>query len=472
MSLDPAKNGNGGTLTMFEELAYQSLIERDVDGKYVPGLASSWGYVPGHEGTQFQLQLRTDAKFADGTSVTPDAVANSINYFVKTGTGPNAGSFAGISAAPSGDHSVLITCANPNPVLPELLTANNYGGDIISPAGLKSPNSMANATFGAGPYVYQASQSITGDHYTYTPNKYYYDQSRIHYKKIVIRVISNSDSALQALQSNQVAMMSGNSTQVAAAKRAGLTVSSKPSSWNGFFIFDTSGTLVPALGSTKVRQALNYAVDRDAIAKAVYGDAGSATDQPNTPGADGYSKALVDTYKYDPAKAKSLLAEAGYADGFSFSLVYPTYQPDLAKVMQAVAEQLSKVGVTVNLKGEPNLSAWATDVFSKQYPAGTLNWGYMTEFLLVNEVFGSNALLSIFKTQVPGLSEAFDAYTRSTDATREETAQAVQKVLVDQAASVPVVQFQAFWFSSSKLKGFALDSTGSPNNPADWTSSN
>lgn len=468
-SLDPSVNINGGFVSYYETLAYQSLIERGPDGEYLPGLATEWGYVRGKEGSEYRLTLREGAKFSDGTPVTAEAVAGSINYFVASGKGPTASAYSGLSAEAKGQHTVLLKSATPNPIITDLLTPANYGGAIISPAGVADSARLTNATFGAGPYVYQPAQSVSGDRYVYTPNEHYYDQSRIRFEKVVLKVMGDTSSAFQAVRSGQAQAMSGTADLVASARDSGLTVKTRPAGWNGVFLIDFGGNLTPALGDKRVRQALNHALDRDAIARAVYGPLGEGTSQPNTPGSDGYAEDLADAYSYDPARAKSLLREAGYADGFELSLPYPSYQGDNAKVMQAVADQLSNIGVKVRLRGAKTSSAIFDDLLSKKYSVLSVNWGNMPEYLLVNQVFGPAAPLNPWQHVVPGLAELVEAYAASPEASRQEAAREVQRFLVDEALSVPVAQYALVYFASSDVQGFELDPTGTPNNPADWS---
>jgi len=87
----------------------------------------------------------------------------------------------------------------------------------------------------------------------------------------------------------------------------------------GLTLSDRTGKLVPALGNVEVRQALNYAVDRPALAKLVGAGYGVAIDQFGVPGDDSYDPALKNAYPYDPAKAKQLLA-AAVIQGFTFTL--------------------------------------------------------------------------------------------------------------------------------------------------------
>ena len=112
-------------------------------------------------------------------------------------------------------------------------------------------------------------------------------------------------------------------------------------------LMDRAGTMNPALGKVEVRQAINYAIDRDAMLKAVAQGHGTVTGQIFPETSPGYDPALDDDYPYDPDKAKQLLAEAGYPDGFTLDDAaapgrYARRSYDLVK------QYLGDVGITVN----------------------------------------------------------------------------------------------------------------------------
>lgn len=463
-SLDPTKTSNGATQNYYQELAYAPVLDKDAKGDLIAGLATKWGWAPGFEGTRFDLTIRSGVKFADGEAVTADAVAKSLAFFSQNASGPTAASYAGWKVTATGADTVQIVTATPSPILPDLLTPYNIGGNIISPKGLADPSALATKTFGAGPYVYDPAQSVAGDHYVYTPNKNYYDRSKIHFDKVVIKVISNQNSALQALKSGQVDLLDGDATLVSSAKAAKLTVTSAVSGFGAMFLVDWRGTLVPALGQLKVRQALNYALDRKAIAQAVFGAFGSPTEQPNTPGWDAYDPALQSRYSYDPAKAKQLLADAGYPQGFTFNVVYTAFEPQTTKMVQAEAAQLAKIGVTMNLTGASDFTALNADLASLKYSGFAMLWGGQTQFANTNQLWQANSTSNFFRNTIDGLDPAFTAYLNSSLATRDATAQSVEKVIVDQGITTPVAQFQSIWLSAPPLKGFQLDVTGNPTN--------
>jgi peptide/nickel transport system substrate-binding protein len=450
-SLDPSKIATG-LYANYAMPAYGSLIEQDADGKFLPGLAESWGY-EGTGNTTFQVTLRKDLMWADGTPITAADVVASFQYMA-TGSGPAASYLKGLTFAATGDLTVTLTSPTPFPAFAELLTPTYLGGSIISPTGLKDPAKLAEATFGAGPYVYDPSQSVSADHYVYTPNPNYYDQASIHYTSITIKVIPNMNSALEALKSGQIEWMQGN-VDVASAVEGDSSIleTDAPTIWAGIFLLDRDGTVVPALKDVRVRQALNYAIDRAAITTAVYGKYGVAVAQPAVPGTDGYSEALNSVYTFDPAKAKSLLAEAGFSTGLTIPVNYGSFDPDNTKLIQAVQAQLAEVGVTLELQGATNFGGWVNDLLSKKFAGTVLSPGSGgSEYFTAGSTFVPGGLMNLFNCEDPQMTTAFNAFLTASDADRASAAQAVNKVAVDNALALPVSASNTIILYSPKIQ--------------------
>ncbi len=373
LSLDPAIMGNG-RVGAYAQPAYDSLITIQPNGSLTPDLATSWQFAPGSQNKTFVINLRHGVKFSDGEAMTATAVVNSIKYFQKKSFfASNLGQVSSIVA--SGPNQVTISLSAPNPELPYALDQYWQLGDIISPAGLSNPTQLGTATFGAGPYVLDPSQTISQNTYTYTPNPYYWNKAAVRWKKIVIKVFANTNSALQALEGGQVQAMVGSVplAQTLAGNTAVKVLSSKVQ-WSGVIITDRQGKIVPALAHVRVRQALNYAIGRSAINNALYGKFGAPTDQIQGPGFIGYSASFANQYKYNLAKAKSLLAQAGYPHGFSMTLLEQgTTQTNL--MAEAVVGQLAKIGVQATIKNDTTFTQFLQDGLSEKYPAfvGELN---------------------------------------------------------------------------------------------------
>jgi peptide/nickel transport system substrate-binding protein len=455
VSLDPSK-GAAGYGMFYTDPAYASLINTSEEGELIPGLAEKWGYV-GDDNTTFTLTLRPDLKFADGTDLNAQSVVDSVAYFT-TGSGPTVSYYRNLTLTATDDVTVNVVSSEPNPKLPFLFSNTLLGGAIISAAGIADPEGLASTTHGAGPYVYDATQSVAEDHYVYTPNKNFWDQDAIHFDKIEIKVIPQVQSLVQALKSGQIDLMPGDSSVVSSVQGDdSIAVEAAPIVWNGVYLLDRNGVVAPALADLRVRQALNYALDRDSIAKAAYGDSGSAIDQAAVEGFDGYDPDLEGTYPHDPEKAKKLLKEAGYEAGFTMAVNYSSFDPGSTKMIQAVAAQWAEIGVTLELKGNTTFGEWVGDLVSKNFPATVLNGtGGQPQYLDAQFAWLPTSIMNVFQVNDPGIPEAFNSLATASAEDSDQAAQAFQKVLVDSAIAVPIVQFDAIVFHDTTLDGVAF----------------
>ena len=471
ISLDPSKAAVG-LYTNYVDPTYASLLNRANDGKIIAGLADKWGY-KGTGNKKFEVHLRSGLKFADGTPLTAKDVVASIEYF-RTGSGGGASYYKAFTFATPDTHTVDIISPVANPSIPDLLLPENLGGAIISPAGLKNPTKLASGTYGAGQYVYSAAKSVTNDHYVFTPNKYYWDQQAIHYKSITIRVIANVNSQLAALRSGQIDFMAGNADVAAAVKgSATIVTKTQPSLWAGLYLLDRNGQVVPAMKDVRVRQALNYAVDRAAITKAVYGAYGQPVDQPAVPGFDGYDKSLESRYPYDPAKAKKLLAAAGFGSGLTIPVNYGSFDPDNTKMVQAVQDQLSKVGVTLQLTASTNFGGWVGDLVSKKFAATILSPGAGggSAYGAVQSTFLPTGIMNLYGVESPEMTAAFNALSTVDAAGEAAAARKTTKIAVDQALSLPISTADTVILYNKKLQNvtFPLQSSN-PTYVTQWDS--
>jgi len=458
VSMDPSHADNGNGLYPME-LTYEPLIWENDNGSLSPGLATSWKYV-GTGNKEFELTIRTGVKFADGEAVTPQAVANSLNYFPK-GSGPSTADLAGVTATVTGANTVTVTSKTPDPVFPQLFSQDYLAGDIISPKGLANPKSLTATPSGAGPYVLDSAATVADEQYTFTPNPNYYDPARIHYSKIVIKVITQPTAELSALQTGQINLMFGESQQVDAAKSAGLQIQySGAAAWDGIFLMDRDGKIVKPLANVLVRQALNYAVDRPAIANAVFGVLGKADDQPVTPGWDEYVPSLANYYSYNVTKAKQLLAQAGYPHGFTMNLEYAALEAQTQEMVQAFAQEMSAIGVTVTLKAEPTITALASDLSSAKYSAVSLEWGGQPMFLQVGECWLPTSVLNPFHAATPDFISQFDAATGAPPSQVNADMAKLAAVTVQDAYTVPIAEIQSVEFASPGLQGLPTQAPG------------
>lgn len=450
-TLDPAKTVQNNSY--FEAAAYEPLIVRRSDGTLQPGLATSWRYI-GDDNTKMELRLRPGVRFADGSPLTAQAVVDHFTYVLKSG-GQFVPLFAGDKFTATGPLTVQIKTPKPNPDLPTLLTQDNVVGGVISPAGLKNPGQLGTRTFGAGRYRLDPAQTVAGDHYTYVPNPNYYDKASVHWKKLVIRVITNPQATLNAMKTGQVDFAVGDLSTLPAAKQAGLTITSTPLLWTGVTLADRDGKTAKPLGDVRVRQALNFGTDRKAITTALFPGSGEPTAQPTVRGGHGHDPALDSYYPYDVEKAKRLLSEAGYPNGFSLKIVTAEYN-SMNLVAQALAQQWKKIGVNLQITDYANANQYFSAAFAPKFPAFMTIFGQQPIWTEGPSLFLPSALFNPFHSADPKLQALYDQDARATGEEKKRLDRQVEAYLVHQAWFVPVVATGLPFYAVKKVTGSAV----------------
>jgi peptide/nickel transport system substrate-binding protein len=449
-TLDPAKAPQN--YAWFEELAYEPLIVQRADGSLAPGLATSWSYT-GTGNETFVLHLRPGVKFSDGSPLTAQDVADDLSYVVKS-AGQMSPFLAGDTFTATGPLTVTVKASSPNPDFPQILTQDDVVGDIVSAKGLQSPSLLGTQTFGAGPYMLDASATVTGNQYTYVPNPNYYDKAAAHWKKVVVKVITDPQSMLNALKTGQVQVANGDPTTIAAATRAGLTVTSTPDLWMGVTLADRGGVLAKPLANPQVRKALNYATDRGAISKALFPGTGAATSQLAPPGGYGYDPGLSSAYPYDVSKARQLLAAAGYPHGFSLKVVTGDYGGENL-MAQALAQQWQQVGVNLQVTDDANSDQFYAAAFGAKFPAFMTVFGQIPTWIEGPSLFLAPASYNPFRTASASLASLYQQEARSSGSQQAVLDQQIEAYLVNQAWFVPVVTIGLPYYATSAVTGTA-----------------
>jgi peptide/nickel transport system substrate-binding protein len=427
---------------MFLFPAYEPLIHQEPDGTFSPGLATEWSYVDGSQ-TEFELTLREGALFSDGTTpVDAAAVKANLDRVLDGVTGPQTGELSSTlqSVSVVDDLTVHLTLSSPNPALERILS--QLMGMIVNPTALEDPTALAGTPAGAGPYVLDTGKTIVNDTYVYTKNENFYDPDAYPYPTVTVKVYGEQNAMLTALQSGVAQLGYGAPDTLDVAKGSGLGVAEQPTNVFYMTLSDRDGTLAPPLADVRVRQALNFAVDRDAILESVFRGQGVSTDQIFAPGTDAYDPALDDYYAYDPDRARELLAEAGYPDGFTFStaLVQVGRDSDYA---QALAAYFAEVGVTMEIA--PISGGTSDPSVLRQYPTyfgaygGQGGFGDATNLLLT-----PGSVFNPFGTE----SEQFetlwrDATNAATPEEREAGYQALSAAVTEEAWFLPTTALNA-----------------------------
>lgn len=449
-SLDPAK-ADPGTDPLYLDPLYAPLLRFGTDGQFQGVLATSWSYV-GPDNETFQITLRPGVKFSDGTPVNGAAVAASIKHF-KTGTngGPwlvDCPTVTALSAT-----RVEIKCTRPDPDIPETLSERLLGGDIVAPASLAHPATLGTDPIGAGEYALDPAETVTGSIYTFVANRSYFDQKAIHWNKIVVKYLANASAALDALRSGQIQeLWTVDPETLTAAEGDGMPVSSSSLGFEGVNLADRSAAPGNPLGNLKVRQALEYAVNRPAIVKALYGKSpgASATDEVAIPSeSSAWDPAVNNYYPYDPAKARQLLAQAGYPHGFTIKV---EDQGDDAELTQAVIGYWNAVGVQAKVTADTTVPGWISNVLSRKFPAMGFAYGGLPMYMEAINFFEPAAnIFNPFGTDNPAITGLIKAATLAPGPQQPADFQKVQAAGIEQAWYVAVTLIPVGLLHSSSV---------------------
>lgn len=442
-SLDPAQSREAQFVQYFQPV-FDTLIRRGADGKVQPMLATKWETGPDQKSLTFTL--RDDVSFTDGTKLTADAVKGNVERF-KTAGGPLAASLSAVASVAVVDPTtVKLELSQPDPGL--LFALGGPGGYIQSPANFDSPT-VQTQPIGSGPYELDRTATTPGSQYTYTNNANYWDKSLQKFEKIVIKPMKDENARLNALRSGQIDAMIATAKTVQAAKGAGLTVQTVPGDWQGLSLFDRAGTLTPELGKTEVRQAINYAIDKEAMLKGVGQGMGTVTSQTFSPVSDAYVKDLDGTYGYDVEKAKSLLKSVGLQDGFTLTM--PTSSDMDPALAPAIHDQLAKVGITVKWVDVP-VAQYQAEQQSGKYSAAYTAFGQPV--IAWNTISGQvkqTAPWNVFKYSTDESNALLASILSSTGDDAAKKTQEMNKYLVENAWFAPWYRIDQPYYSSSDV---------------------
>ena len=383
-STDPHYH-NLSTNTMIGRHFFESLVAQDAQLRLLPGLAVSWRPL---DDTTWEFKLRQGVKFHDGSTFdAKDVVAT----FKRAPNVPNSPSSFAISLTSvrsvevTDPYTIHILTGKPAPLLP-----NDLANILIIPAKLvDAPTAAFNAgtaMIGTGPFKFV--DFVPGERITMVRNEAYWGVKPA-WGKVTFRIITNPAARVAALRSGGLQMIDNVPTaDIAALKRdPQLRLSNAISNrviylhmdqWRDAtpFAFDKSGQPLPKnpLKDVRVRQALSKAINRRALVERVMEGQAIPAGQLLPDGFFGVSTNLK-VEPFDPAGAKKLLADAGYPEGFRLTAHGPSdrYIND-AKVLQAVAQMFSRVGVETQVEILP-WSTYITRASKPEFSLFLVGWG-------------------------------------------------------------------------------------------------
>ena len=492
VDLDPAIITDGISSRITRQI-YEGLTRyKGNTTEVIPALAEKWTVTP--DGTVWTFTLRKGVKFHDGTPFDASAVAWNFERWRFT-THPQhdnaikAGKTFEYYEAQFGgfDDKSLITkveAVNPttvritlkSPQGPFLANLAMFVFDIVSPkAAEKYGNAFTKNPTGTGPFKFvewKVNQEVILE-----ANKDYWDKANApKVQRVIVRNIKDNSQRLAALKAGEIHGMEGVNPDDVKVVRAdpNLQIMLRPPNVTGYVAFNFK---VKEFQDGRVRQALAHAINKKAIVDALYGGTGMVATQFQPPPLWGYNKELKD-YEYNPQRARDLLKDAGFpqglkeitwADGkreplqFWYLPVSRPYYPNGKEIGEAIAADLAKVGITVQLQ----TTDWAVYLDKRkngQLPLYMLGWtgdnGDPDNFVCYFFCSPGASREGFYAN--PGLTEVLlQAQKLTVPAKRAELYRKAEQMIHDDVARIFIANNQPPLAFSKKVQGYVPNPTGS-----------
>ena len=369
-SLDPYQLVAAGPREVFFNV-YEGLVKPNADGDFEPAVAES--YEISDDGLTYTFVLREGVKFHNGTDVTVDDVLYSYETCAATTVIDSLGAaLSNVQEVKADGSSVVITLAEPSP---DFLS---YAAMVyIVPADYAD---QATSPVGTGPFRF-VSRSVQDNVVLEKFADYYGTPAYL--DKVTVKVYEDSNAKMTALGAGSLDLaIHMTADQLASIDSAEYkTIEGTMNLAVGMYL----NHAVEPLNNEQVRQAMNYAVDCQEILDMTSDGAGALIGTSMYPAFGKYfDESLASVYSPDLDKAKALMEEAGYANGFNLKLTVPSNYSIYMNMAEVLVEQLAQIGVKVTI--EPvEWSTWLSDVYTAHnfestiigFDASTLSAGAM-----------------------------------------------------------------------------------------------
>lgn len=439
-TFDPA-GSEWGNRSIFYQTAYDTLLLATQEGTIEPWLATEWSY--NDDNTVLTLTLRDDVTFSDGSALTGDVVKQNLERF-KTGTSPAANFLADVTSVEAPDDTtVVITLGAPNPAMLNYLTQT---AGLVGSAESFDDEDLATNPVGSGPYILDAEATVTGTSYVYEANPDYWNPDVQHYDGVTINILTDATAIVNAIKAGEVngAKLTNNDS-LGEIEAAGWGIEFTELDFQGILLLDRGGVNNPALADVRVRQAINYAFDREGLLEALQAGNGTPTTQvfPTTSAA--YDAELDSFYSYDPEKAKELLADAGFAGGLEIEM--PSVSVLGTTAYTLIAQQLADVGITVK-QTDVALESFIADLLAPKYSASYMALEQNPDWQLINFMLSPAATFNPYKYADPEVDAMLEKIQFGDTDTQAEVAKELNAYIVEQAWFAPFYRLNA---------GYAVD---------------
>lgn len=432
---------------------YNRLVKFDHAMQSQPELATEWTWSDDY--LKLTLKLREGVKFHNGREFVADDVVKNFEFAAQAETGgnvfPRLGSVESVVAID--DHTVEINLSQVTPNFIDTI-------DMLSIMAPESFETVNQGCIGTGPFKFV--ERIPGDQIVFERNPDYWKEGLPYLDKITFKPFADAEALSTALETGTI------DGGIALPYRDYERLKESANIFFGYagsllyvLVLNPPDSGMPdhPLSNKLVRQAIHYALDRQTIIdQALYG-VGEATVLPFPTTSIAYFEDLKDAYEYNLDKARELLAEAGYADGFDLEIIATTGYPELVDASQILKNDLDQIGIRTTVTPMEN-ATWTPTLLSGQYQATMTFIGRSHKDpsgLFDNSPFRiSNSPIWPDGDFPEGYKENLEKALSTADvATRTEAYRVVQEAMLDESVQIPMSWRFTLFGAVNELKGMS-----------------
>lgn len=434
---------------------YNKLLDYDANYNPVPDLATSWQIHDDKKSATFKL--RQNARFHNGRPLTAKDVVATFERAMDPRFGQN------LVTLTSGQGMKSVRATDDYTVVFEYEWQTPNILDSIQEIDIMAPEAfgqLTRTTIGTGPF--KVVEWVPGDHVTFQKHDGYFKPGLPMLDRVILKPYTNPDAMVTALQTGTIDAAVGipypQATRLKEIRTLTLTSDRTGALMNLFYLNPQR----EPFNNKTVRQAMQYALDRQTILRTVYAGFGEVRVAPFPPNSLAYDSELNRRYRFDLNRAKELLTQAGFPNGFKCSAIITTAFPDFAQIAQIVKADLAKIGVDMSIELVDN-ARWTPQLFAGDFQA-------TVTFVALNKdpltLFRNSPYRTFNSPPFPqgnfpaGYVDNINAARRTvTKEFRQRLFGKIQDILLDESWTLPLASREVIfgWTSSVRDFGWNID---------------
>lgn len=420
-TMDPHKAGIYASLQVYDNI-YSKLVYIDQELNYIPGLATSW---TNPSPTEWEFELVQNAVFHNGEKFTAADVKFTFDRIMNPETAsPSATLFAPVASVEVvDDYHVKFVMKEPfGPFLSHLAGQ----GQIVNQKAIEAADPARNPV-GTGPFKFV--EWVTDDHITLARWDQYYEADKPYLDEVIIRGLPVDASRMAALESGEVNWVDAIPLQNVASVRDGGQFNFYTATTAGLPDYVAMNTTAAPFDNVKLRQAVAWAIDREAILQLAYSGVGEVAHEEVASGNAWHSGSTPYAAAPDIEKAKTLLAESGFDVNTKITYLGLPQYPELLRTGEILKENLAAIGLNMEIE-QQEVTVWGQNFFAHNYQ---ITSGYWSSILDPDD-FYHQLMLSTSPSNVTGYNNP--EMDRLAEAGRQEVDFEARKAIYAQARTL------------------------------------